>query len=58
MVANGTGAEVMLTLFRQPNMSAEMFATDADWVRRDLETLKSLAEGAADVPRSATVARR
>ncbi len=37
--ANGDGAEVALTLFRQPGMSDEKFAADADWVRRDLATL-------------------
>ncbi len=37
--ANGDGAEVALTLFRQPGMSDEKFATDADWVRRDLAAL-------------------
>ncbi|BBU32197.1 polyketide cyclase (plasmid) [Burkholderia sp. THE68] len=36
---NGAGAEVALTLFRQPGMSDEKFAADADWVRRDLAAL-------------------
>lgn len=36
---NGAGAEVALTLFRQPGMSDGTFAADADWVRRDLATL-------------------
>jgi hypothetical protein len=36
---NGAGAEVALTLFRQPGMSDEKFVADADWVRRDLATL-------------------
>jgi hypothetical protein len=36
---NGAGADVALTLFRQPGMSEEQFAADADWVRRDLATL-------------------
>ena len=44
IIANGTGSEVMLTLFQYPDMSDEIFARDLDWVRRDLETLKSLAE--------------
>jgi hypothetical protein len=30
---------VALTLFRQPGMSDEQFAADADWVRRDLAAL-------------------
>jgi len=45
VVANGGGAEIMLTLFRQPGMTAERFAADADWVRRDLAGLKALLEG-------------
>jgi hypothetical protein len=36
---NGAGAEVALTLFRQPGMSDEKFAADAQWVRRDLGAL-------------------
>jgi hypothetical protein len=44
VVANGSGSEVALTLFRQPGMSDEKFAADADWVRRDLERLKALLE--------------
>ena len=36
---NGAGAEVALTLFRQPGMTDEKFEADADWVRRDLATL-------------------
>ena len=44
IIANGGGALVSLTLFRQPGMSDARFAEDADWVRRDLQRLKSLAE--------------
>lgn len=44
IIANGCGAEVMLTLFRQPGMSDAKFAEDEAWVRRDLEALKALAE--------------
>ena len=44
VVPNGNGAEVLLTLFRQPSMSAEKFAADADWVRRDLQRLKAQFE--------------
>ncbi|WP_198155533.1 polyketide cyclase [Candidatus Burkholderia verschuerenii] len=39
VIRNGDGPEVALTLFRQPGMSDEKFAADADWVRRDLATL-------------------
>src|SRR5262249_52521371 len=44
VMGNGTGAELALTLFRQPGMTAEIFARDAAWVARDLATLKSLLE--------------
>lgn len=44
IVANGGGAEAMLTLFRGPGMTDETFARDADWVRRDLAALKRLLE--------------
>lgn len=37
---NGAGAEVALTLFRQPGMSDEKFEADAAWVRRDLAALR------------------
>jgi hypothetical protein len=39
---NGAGAEVALTLFRQPGMSAEKFEADIAWVRRDLAALCTL----------------
>ena len=42
VVQNGEGAEVMLTLYRQPGMSDERFAADAKWINRDLHTLKTL----------------
>ncbi|MFD0938168.1 polyketide cyclase [Methylobacterium trifolii] len=44
VIANGAGAEVLLTLFRQPGQSEATFARDADWVRRDLAALRSLTE--------------
>lgn len=44
VIQNGDGAEVMLTLFRQPEMTDELFARDAEWVENDLATLKSLLE--------------
>lgn len=44
IIANGDGADVQLTLFRQPGMSNECFAADAASVDRDLHTLKKLAE--------------
>jgi hypothetical protein len=42
VVQNGTGAEVMLTLYRQPGMSDEKFAADAKWINGDLKALKAL----------------
>jgi hypothetical protein len=42
IIANGDGSEVLLTLFRQPGMSDEKFAADAEWVDRDLAALKAL----------------
>lgn len=44
VVRNGDGAEVMLTLFRQPGMNDEKFSADAKWIARDLKALKQLAE--------------
>jgi len=41
---NGEGAEVLITVFRQPGVSDEKFAEDTHWVRRDLEALKALLE--------------
>jgi hypothetical protein len=45
VVANGDGAEVMLTLFRQPGVSIEAFEHDANWVRRDLAQLRDMLTG-------------
>jgi len=45
VIANDGGSEVIFTLFRRPGMSAEQFKADADWVRKDLATLKCLLEG-------------
>ena len=42
IIQNGDGAEVLLTLFRQPGMSDEKFAADAEWVGRDLFALRAL----------------
>ena len=44
VIAKGDGAEVTLTLIRQPQMSDADFACDADWVQRDLKRLKALLE--------------
>jgi len=38
------GCELELTLFRQPEMSDEKFAADAEWILRDLNAAKRLLE--------------
>jgi hypothetical protein len=38
------GCEVVLTLFRQPDMTDAKFDEDANWVLRDLAALKQLME--------------
>ncbi len=45
IIPNGDGAEVLLTLFRQPEMTDAKFLADIEWVQRDLLALKALAEG-------------
>jgi hypothetical protein len=45
VVPNGSGSEVVFTLFQLPNMSEETFAEDARLVERDLRTLKNVLEG-------------
>ena len=45
IVQNGDGAEVMLTLFRQPGISDKKFSADAKWIMRDLRALAALVEG-------------
>jgi len=42
IIQNGDGADVQLTLFRQPAMSDAQFAADAEWIGRDLLALKAL----------------
>jgi hypothetical protein len=44
VVAKAEGCELVLTLFRQPDMSEEKFAADAQWVMRDLEAAKRILE--------------
>ena len=44
VVANGGGSEVIFTLFRRPDMTADDFEADAHAVERDLAALKSLLE--------------
>ncbi len=42
VVCNGHGAEVHLTLFRQPGMSTRQFDEDADAVQQDLIRLRGM----------------
>ncbi len=44
VIPNGGGCEFIFTLFRLPDMSDEKFASDAEWVMRDLAALKMLLE--------------
>ncbi|HEV2432103.1 MAG TPA: SRPBCC family protein [Burkholderiales bacterium] len=44
LVTNGAGCDLVLTLFRQPEMTDAQFAADAEWVMRDLEAAKRLLE--------------
>lgn len=47
VVANGTGCELVLTLFRQPGMDDAKFEADGQWVMKDLLTAKRLLEEGA-----------
>lgn len=44
IIANGTGSELIFTLFRPPGMPDEKYAEDAEWVMQDLNALKKLLE--------------
>lgn len=44
VVPNGSGSEVIFTLFKTPEMSDKQFAEDAGMVERDLKALKSVLE--------------
>lgn len=44
VVPRGSGCELVLTLVREPGMSDEKFAADAEWVMRDLQVAKRLLE--------------
>ena len=44
VVANGTGSEVMLTVFQQPGMSDAQYAADTALMQTDLERLKNALE--------------
>jgi len=44
VLPNGSGSEVIFTLFRSPDMSDEKYAEDIGLVERDLRTLKKILE--------------
>ena len=44
LIANRNGCELLFTLFREPGMSDAQFASDAGFVQRDLNRLKTLLE--------------
>ena len=44
VIPNGSGSELTLTLFRQPDMTEQKFQEDTNWVLRDLTKLKDIME--------------
>lgn len=44
VVPNGSGSQVLITIFQPPDMSDEQFAEDARLVERDLQALKTVLE--------------
>jgi hypothetical protein len=44
VVANGSGSELLFTLFQTDNQSDKEFADDAELVKNDLQTLKRVLE--------------
>ncbi|MBI2355294.1 MAG: SRPBCC family protein [Deltaproteobacteria bacterium] len=44
VIANGSGSELLFTLFRLPGMSDEQYAADQQLVEQDLKTLKEILE--------------
>jgi hypothetical protein len=44
VLPNGTGSEVVFSLFQLPGVSDEQFERDARWVQHDLEALKRALE--------------
>jgi hypothetical protein len=44
VLSNGSGSEVVFTLFRLPDMSDEKHAEDVGLIERDLRTLKNVLE--------------
>lgn len=44
VISNGSGSEILFTLFQAAGATEEQFAEDAELVRKDLETLKGILE--------------
>lgn len=44
IISNNLGSEVIFTLFRQHGTTLEKFEFDANWVKKDLELLRSILE--------------
>lgn len=44
VLPNGSGSEVIFTIFRLPSMSDDKFAEDIGMIERDLMTLKNVLE--------------
>jgi hypothetical protein len=44
LIANSSGCELLFTLFREPKISDVQFASDAGFVQRDLNGLKTVVE--------------
>jgi hypothetical protein len=44
LIANGSGSELLFTLFREPDMSDERYAADMELVKQDLNALKDQVE--------------
>jgi hypothetical protein len=44
VIPNGSGSELIFTIFRSPEMTEEKFAEDVGLVERDLRTLKKILE--------------
>ncbi len=42
VIANADSAEVLITLFRQPGMTNEIWQRDQNWVRKDLTQLQAV----------------
>lgn len=44
LIANGSGCELLFTLFREPGISDDRYDSDGNFVQRDLDRLKALLE--------------